>query len=47
MSEYGKQMFELSRSVIFINTFPPSESVELLKLLSQIEKMSDKAEKFF
>ncbi|XP_028418500.1 uncharacterized protein LOC114543885 [Dendronephthya gigantea] len=37
-------MRKSSRSVIFINTSPPSERVELLKPLSEIEKMSDESE---
>ncbi len=34
-------MRKASRSVIFINTSPPSERVELLKSLIEIENMSD------
>ena len=34
-------MRKASRSVIFINTSPPAERVELLKLLSEIENLSD------
>ncbi|CAB3983616.1 ATP-dependent DNA helicase PIF1 [Paramuricea clavata] len=37
-------MRKASRSVIFINTSPPAERVELLKPLSEIEKMSDECE---
>ena len=33
-----------SRSVIFVNTSPPAERVELLKPLSEIENMSDECE---
>jgi hypothetical protein len=33
-----------SRNVVFINTSPPSDRVELLKPLSEIEKMSDESE---
>ncbi|CAB4032890.1 ATP-dependent DNA helicase PIF1 [Paramuricea clavata] len=37
-------MRKSSRSVIFVNTSPPAERVELLKPLSEIEKMSDESE---
>jgi hypothetical protein len=37
-------MRKSSRSVVFINTSPPAERVELLKPLSEIEKMSDESE---
>ena len=37
-------MRKASRSVIFINTSPPAERVELLKPLSQIENMEDDSE---
>ncbi|XP_028417946.1 uncharacterized protein LOC114542642 [Dendronephthya gigantea] len=37
-------MRKSSRNVIFINTSPPSERVELLKPLSEIEKMADESE---
>jgi hypothetical protein len=37
-------MRKASRSVIFINTSPPAERVELLKPLSEIENMSDDCE---
>ncbi len=34
-------MLKSSRNVIFVNTSPPAERVDLLKPLSEIEKMSD------
>ena len=34
-------MRKASRSIIFINTSPPAERVELLKPLSEIENLSD------
>ena len=34
-------MRKSSRNVVFINTSPPHDLVELLKPLSEIEKMSD------
>ena len=37
-------MRKSSRNVVFINTSPPAERVELLKPLSEIEKMSDESE---
>ena len=37
-------MRKASRSVIFINTSPPAERVELLKPLSEIENMEDDSE---
>ena len=37
-------MRKASRSVIFINTSPPAERVELLKPLSEIENLSDDCE---
>ena len=37
-------MRKASRSVIFINTSPPAERVELLKPLSEIENLSDDSE---
>ncbi|CAB4003269.1 Hypothetical predicted protein [Paramuricea clavata] len=37
-------MRKSSRSVIFVNTSPPAEQVELLKPLAEIEKMSDESE---
>ena len=37
-------MRKASRSVVFINTSPPAERVELLKLLSEIENLSDDSE---
>ena len=37
-------MRKSSRSVIFVNTSPPAERVELLKPLAEIEKMSDESE---
>ncbi|CAB4015874.1 ATP-dependent DNA helicase PIF1 [Paramuricea clavata] len=37
-------MRKSSRNVVFINTSPPSDRVELLKPLSEIEKMSDESE---
>ena len=37
-------MRKASRSVIFINTSPPTERVELLKPLSEIEEMEDDSE---
>jgi hypothetical protein len=37
-------MRKSSRNVIFVNTSPPLERVELLKPLSEIEKMSDESE---
>ena len=37
-------MRKASRSVIFINTSPPAERVELLKPLSEIETMEDDSE---
>ena len=37
-------MRKSSRNVIFVNTSPPAERVDLLKLLSEIEKMSDECE---
>ena len=37
-------MRKSSQSVMFMNTSPPAEQVELLKPLSEIEKMSDKSE---
>ena len=39
-------MRKASRSVIFINTSPPAERVELLKPLSEIENLSDDCEEF-
>ena len=40
-------MRKSSRSVMFINTSPPAERAELLKPLSEIEKMSDKSEEIY
>ncbi|CAB3999556.1 ATP-dependent DNA helicase PIF1 [Paramuricea clavata] len=37
-------MRKSSRNVVFINTSPPNDRVELLKPLSEIEKMSDESE---
>ncbi len=37
-------MRKSSRNVIFINTSPPAERVDLLKPLSETEKMSDESE---
>ena len=37
-------MRKSSRNVIFVNTSPPTERVDLLKPLSEIEKMSDESE---
>ena len=37
-------MRKSSRNVIFVNTSPPAERVDLLKPLSEIEKMSDESE---
>ena len=37
-------MRKASSSVIFINTFPPAERVELLKPLSEIENLLDDCE---
>ena len=37
-------MRKSARNVVFINTSPPAERVELLKPLSEIEKMSDESE---
>ncbi|CAB4000987.1 Hypothetical predicted protein [Paramuricea clavata] len=37
-------MRKSSRNVVFINTSPPSDRVELLKPLGEIEKMSDESE---
>ena len=37
-------MTKASQSVIFINTSPPAERVELLKPLSEIENMEDDSE---
>jgi hypothetical protein len=37
-------MRKSSRNVVFINTSPPADRVELLKPLSEIEKMSDESE---
>ncbi len=37
-------MWKSSRNVIFVNTSPPAERVDLLKPLSEIEKMFDESE---
>ena len=37
-------MRKSSRNVVFINTSPPAERVELFKPLSEIEKVSDESE---
>ncbi len=37
-------MQKSSRNVVFVKTSPPAERVDLLKPLSEIEKMSDECE---